>query len=339
MLTDQSMRELLFDFAEKTLKIMFISVIVPVYNDGDTIRACLDSLVSQSYGQKEIIVVNDGSTDRTPEILNGLSRETPFLKLANIEHSGRSHARNEGFELSRGELVFFAEADAIYHSDYLTKVVEVFEDPQVVAALIEGEVWESGTFISRCMQAEVRLRNGDLRARRSSPKSAWIYRRDLLVGLGGFDEGLEAGEDSDLGYRLREAGYSIEWVDGISWWFKDPETLRDLLARSFWFGKEEVMGLYRKYPGKYPWVKAILTTLFAIGIVMTGVSWDYMPWVIGFSAMVFLVKLFSTLRRAKEIIDTKYAVALVILSPLRFGAFLVGNVIGLMSSVLNTYSG
>ena len=321
------------------MRTTLISIVLPAYNEEETVECCLKSLVDQSYGQKEILVVNDGSTDNTWKIVDKIARETPLVRQIVIKHSGRSHARNEGLNLSKGELIFFAEADAIYHPDYLAKAVENFGDPMVGGILMEGEVWGGKSFISRCMQAEVRLRNADLRAGRSSPKSAWIYRRDLLARLGGFDESLEAGEDSDLGYRLREAGYSIKWVERVSWWFKDPETLGELLARSFWFGKEEVTGLYRKYPRKYPWIKAILLTLFGIGIVTAGFYWTIMPWVIGSTVLALLVKLYTILGRGKETVETKYAVALVILSPVRFGVFLAGNLIGLMSLILNTLSG
>lgn len=316
---------------------MLVSIVLPAHNEEETIEHCLRSLIKQFYEEKEIIVVNDGSTDDTGEIVENIAKEIPNVTLIDIDHSGRSHARNEGLKLSKGDLVFFAEADAIYDPDYLAKAVENFEDSLVGGILIEGEVWEGESFISGIMQAEVKLRNTDLRSGRSLPKGAWVYRRDILARIGGFDESLKAGEDSDLGDRLRDAGHRIKWIEGVSWRFKSPETLQELLTRDFWFGKEEVMGLYKKYPKKYPWFKTLLAILFGVSIMATGVYWAFLPWVFGSILVALSLKIASIFRRGRGVIEAKYAIALGILGPVRFVAFFAGNVIGLLASVWSGY--
>ena len=317
---------------------MLVSIVLPAYDEEETIEDCLKSLIHQSYEPKEIIVINDGSTDNTRGIADRLAKGSPSVTLVDIEHSGRSYARNEGLKLSKGELIFFAEADAIYHPDYLTRAIEGFKDERVGGVLLEGEVWSVDSFISKCMQAEVELRNADLRSGRSLPKSAWVYRIDVLTKLGGFDESLEAGEDSDLGNRLRVAGYIIKWVEGVSWWFKNPETLQELLARHYWFGREEATGLYKKYPKEYPWIKTLLVALFGISILAAVFYHGIILWIFGWIIMSLLLKIGSILKRGKGVIETKYAVTLGVLSPIRFVAFLTGNLIGLLSSAWIIFS-
>jgi len=314
---------------------MLVSIVLPAYNEEETIENCLESLIRQSYEQKEIIVVNDGSTDNTQEIIDRIKHKQSIVNLINIEHSGRSHARNEGLRISSGELVLFAEADAKYHPDYLTRAAGSFKDPLINGVLVEGEVWGRETLISRCMQAEVKLRNADLRSGRAIPKSAWVYRRDALTTLGGFDENLEAGEDRDLGIRLRDAGHTIRWVEGVSWWFKSPETLSDLLARSLWFGKEEIQGFYKKYPEKYPWSK-LLFALLCTSLLLSGIiNSTGILWVTGLGLAVILLKILSILLRGKGVVEMKYAVALGFLAPIRFIFFFIGNILGFFSLLWN----
>ena len=96
------------------------------------------------------------------------------------------------------------------------------------------------------------------------------------------------------------------------------------------FGKEEVMGLYRKYPNKYPWSKAFLATLFGIGILVAGLYRTIVPLVFGSAIGGLLLKVYSVFTRGIGVIEPKYAIALGVLSPIRFVAFFAGNTVGLL---------
>lgn len=102
-----------------------ISVIIPSYNCAAYIEDCLDSLREQSYTNTEIIVINDGSTDNTKEILES------YQDVVHIKHNeknlGANPSRNIGFNLSRGELVIFCDADALYQDDYLKTLYDILE--------------------------------------------------------------------------------------------------------------------------------------------------------------------------------------------------------------------
>ena len=89
-----------------------ISAIVPVYNAEEYIERCLKSLISQSIGSDiEIIVVNDGSTDRTQKILESYKLKNDNIKIFSIENNGVSHARNLGIQYAKGEYITFVDAD------------------------------------------------------------------------------------------------------------------------------------------------------------------------------------------------------------------------------------
>lgn len=108
-----------------------ISVIVPAYNVEKYIKTCLDSLINQTYSNFEIIVINDGSTDQTEEILRSY-QANPKFRIYSQKNGGLSAARNRGIKLANGELVCFIDSDDSVKSDYLEKLAApFFEDSDV----------------------------------------------------------------------------------------------------------------------------------------------------------------------------------------------------------------
>jgi len=112
-----------------------VSVIVPAYNREKYIGECLDSLLSQTYGDLEVIVVDDGSTDSTPEIAEEYRRRYgEKVKLKRLkENSGLSVASNEGIRMAEGELICFCDSDDWFHPQRVEKMVKALEEnPQKV---------------------------------------------------------------------------------------------------------------------------------------------------------------------------------------------------------------
>ena len=99
---------------------MKLSVIIPVYNGEKTIKETLDSLFSQTLSDIEVIVVNDGSTDNTLEILRSFTDKR--LKVITIENSGQGIARNKGLEIAEGEYVGFVDADDSVECDMFERM-------------------------------------------------------------------------------------------------------------------------------------------------------------------------------------------------------------------------
>lgn len=103
---------------------MKISVIVPVYNGHDTLFACLNSLLNQTYSDYEILVINDGSTDDTESILAQFGNRIRWQKT---ENHGQAHARNVGLDLACGEYVAFVDADDRVKNNYLSELAAAAE--------------------------------------------------------------------------------------------------------------------------------------------------------------------------------------------------------------------
>lgn len=103
-----------------------VSVIVPAYNSGRTIERCIKSLIGQTYDAKEIIIVDDGSTDNTPNICQKYEQKGE-LKYYKAAHGGVSKVRNLGLSKANGQYVMFVDADDYVRDTFLEKMVEASE--------------------------------------------------------------------------------------------------------------------------------------------------------------------------------------------------------------------
>jgi glycosyltransferase involved in cell wall biosynthesis len=179
-----------------------VSVIIPTYNRAWIVRDAIDSVLGQTYADFELIVVDDGSTDRTPQILDAYGDRLRVIRQAN---QGVSAARNRGIGDSSGPLIALLDSDDIWLPEKLAVQVDFFK--RYPAALI-------------CQTEEIWIRNGlrvnpGKRHRKPSgmiferslelclvSPSAVMARRELLGEVGLFDENLPACEDYDLWLRV-----------------------------------------------------------------------------------------------------------------------------------------
>ncbi|MBQ7889468.1 MAG: glycosyltransferase family 2 protein [Erysipelotrichaceae bacterium] len=99
-----------------------ISVIIPVYNSENTISACLDSVMNQTFSDFEIVCINDGSVDNSLKILNCYQNKDQRIKVYSIENHGQAYARNYGIEKSQGDFICFIDADDSVERGYLEKL-------------------------------------------------------------------------------------------------------------------------------------------------------------------------------------------------------------------------
>jgi len=115
-----------------------ISVIIPLYNKEKFIKRCLDSVISQTYSNIEIVVVNDGSTDHSTEAVDAV--DDPRIRLIEKPNGGVSSARNRGIDEARGVYIAFVDADDVWYEKHLEVLVEGFQhypDAAMVANALE----------------------------------------------------------------------------------------------------------------------------------------------------------------------------------------------------------
>ena len=111
------------------------SIIIPVYNSAKTIRECLESIVTQSFPDFEVIIVNDGSTDETEKIVKSFSENDSRIKLYSFPNSGVSETRRRGISLATGEYILQVDSDDTINSELLDRLAEVickFGFPEII---------------------------------------------------------------------------------------------------------------------------------------------------------------------------------------------------------------
>lgn len=124
-----------------------ISIIIPVYNAERYLKECLESAVSQTIRQKEILCIDDGSSDHSYQILQQYRQKYPYIRIFRQENKGAGNARNVGLRYAEGQFVSFLDADDLYiDSQALEKMVQTCEDRGVpVCAGLRRYYYENGT--------------------------------------------------------------------------------------------------------------------------------------------------------------------------------------------------
>ncbi len=176
-----------------------ISVVIPAYNAEQCIGKAIESIANQTRAVDEIIVVNDGSTDNTVEvitqIIKGLSVD---IRIINQENSGPSKARNRGIKESKGDWVAFLDADDIWEKEKIQKQMEQLESHAEYAVV--GSLLEFSTINSN--RAFEKIKFSDLLIKNKVFTSTVIARKNALIEAGGFREDMKYSEDYNLWLKL-----------------------------------------------------------------------------------------------------------------------------------------
>lgn len=192
-----------------------VSIVIPVYNGGDSFRRCLSS-VRQWATEAEVVVVADGESDGSWELAE--QQGAKVIRLP--ESGGPARARNLGAEAALSNIIFFIDADVEIHPATIEGVVQAFQQDGELAALI-GSYDDSPGDAGFLSQYKNLFHHYTHQGAREEASTFWgacgAIRKDIFLSLGGFDEGYRRPciEDIELGYRLKQAGYEIRLCKDI----------------------------------------------------------------------------------------------------------------------------
>ena len=181
-----------------------ISVIIPVYNGEKTIKETIQSVLNQSFSDFEIIVINDGSQDRTLEVVSGIKDSR--LKVFSYSNAGVSASRNKGIYHAVSEHISFIDADDLWTYDKLETQFKALQDNPKAAVAYSWTNWidESGKFLRPGSHISVNGRAYEKLLLRDFVESGSnpLIRKQALDEVGGFDQSVNPAEDWDMWLRL-----------------------------------------------------------------------------------------------------------------------------------------
>jgi len=179
-----------------------VSVIIPTYNRRPMLLEAIDSVLAQTVTAFELIVIDDGSTDDTPEHLSRLGRT---IRVERIEHRGPAAARNRGVAIARAPLIAFLDSDDLWSPTKLERQLAFMHANPNCAISQTNEIWvRNGRRVNPGLRHLKRAGDIFIDSLRTCliSMSATIMRTELFRSSGGLDEGMDAAEDYDLWLRI-----------------------------------------------------------------------------------------------------------------------------------------
>ncbi|HUR32755.1 MAG TPA: glycosyltransferase [Vicinamibacterales bacterium] len=227
-----------------------VSVVVCAYNAADTLEDNLASLEKLTYPDFEIILVNDGSRDRT----SAIGHAHPRVRVIDIPNGGLSAARNVGLAAATGEIVAYTDADTRVDRDWLTFLIQPFLRTDVVGSGGPNVVPADDPPMAQCI---ARAPGGpthvllDDRIAEHVPGCNMAFRRDALLAIGGFNAiYLRAGDDVDVCWRLQARGGKIGFAAAALVWHHHRSSVKAYWRQQVGYGEGE-RWLLAHHPEKF----------------------------------------------------------------------------------------
>lgn len=216
------------------------TVVVAAYNEAETMAACLSSLLAMRVpnGVVEIIVVDNGSTDGTRDALAAFGGR---IRVLTETTRGAAAARNCGIRAAQGQIVAFTDADCVVEPDWLAHLIAPLADPAV--GVVGGRILSLPGANRIARFGEVIHDHHEAIEVQEEPyviSMNWASRRDVLVETGLFDEALLRGQDVDLSWRIRKAGYRLVYSPGAVLRHHNQHTVWGLAHEGFLHARHAV---------------------------------------------------------------------------------------------------
>ena len=246
----------------------FISVIIPAFNEAKVIESSVKRVLESTGAEIEVIVVDDGSTDGTSEIVTRVFGGDSRVRLLTLGNGGKAHALNRALALAKGEIVVALDADTQFEPETIARLARWFGDPQIGAVAGNAMVGNRINLVTKWQGVEyVTAQNLERRALSRFdaitvvPGAVGAWRRAALDEVGGYPVDTLA-EDQDLTIAIQRCGWRIAYdVDAVAW-TEAPESFRSLAKQRYrWaFGTLQCLWKHR----------SILRTREPLGLALIG---------------------------------------------------------------------
>jgi poly-beta-1,6 N-acetyl-D-glucosamine synthase len=254
-----------------------VSVIIAAFNEENVIVRTVQSVLGSLYHKVEVVVVDDGSKDRTYEVVSKFFERNPRVKVLRQENGGKAAALNTGIVEATGDIHVYLDADTLLASDAILKLVRHFADPKVGAVAGNVKVGNRINLLTRLQAVEyIASQNLDRRAFAYVnavtvvPGAIGAWRKTAVDSAGGYTSDTLA-EDMDLTWRVRLAGWKIDNESEATAYTEAPASVRTFFKQRFrWaFGTLQCLFKHRKALGRHGWFgRVVLPALWVFQILM-----------------------------------------------------------------------
>ncbi len=208
-----------------TPSLLSVSVLIPAWNEETGIRATIESVIKTKYPHLQIIVINDGSTDKTDEIVKKFigtyekksAQHKASLCYINIPNGGKARALNTALKVAHGEIIVTIDSDSVMDKNAIKNLVKHYGDPNVASVSGNVVIGNRTKPIGLIQQLEYiygfyfKRADSILNAVYIVGGAAASYRKNIITKIGGFDEN-SLTEDIDLSTRIQDHGYYVRYA-------------------------------------------------------------------------------------------------------------------------------
>ncbi|MET9682051.1 glycosyltransferase [Streptomyces coeruleorubidus] len=228
-----------------------VTVLVPAYNEEAGIGSTLRSLLDSTHRELQVVVIDDGSSDRTADIAENMG--DPRVEVVRQPNSGKAAALNTGLAHARYDIVVMVDADTVFEPDAIERIVQPLAHPAVGAVSGNTKVGNRRSLLARWQHLEYvfgfnldRRMFEVLECMPTVPGAIGAFRRDAVIGVGGVSEDTLA-EDTDLTMALWRAGWRVLYEESAVAWTEVPTTVRQLWRQRYrWcYGTLQAMWKHR----------------------------------------------------------------------------------------------
>jgi cellulose synthase/poly-beta-1,6-N-acetylglucosamine synthase-like glycosyltransferase/peptidoglycan/xylan/chitin deacetylase (PgdA/CDA1 family)/spore germination protein YaaH len=217
----------------------FVSVLIPAYNEERVIERSVRQVLASERVELEVIVIDDGSSDRTSEVVNEHFAGDPRVRLLTIANGGKANALNLGLGLANGEIVIALDADTQFEPTTIARLSRWFVDERIGAVAGNAKVGNRINLVTKWQALEYitaqnleRRALAQLGAMTVVPGAVGAWRKAAILGVGGYPPDTLA-EDQDLTIAVQRAGWGVTYDQHAIAWTEAPQTLRQLAKQRF----------------------------------------------------------------------------------------------------------
>ena len=236
----------------------FVTVMIPAFNEEAVIVRAVERVLASTAVRIEVIVIDDGSADRTGALVTERFADDARVRLLSLENGGKARALNRGLELARADIVIALDADTQFEPTTISRLARWFDDPALGAVAGNAKVGNRVNLVTRWQALEyITAQNLERRAlaRLNAitvvPGAVGAWRLAAIRSVGGYPDDTLA-EDQDLTIAVQRAGWRVGYDQYAVAWTEAPETFRGLAKQRFrWaYGTLQCLWKYRGTIGR-----------------------------------------------------------------------------------------